>query len=355
MTRKRYALNYEVCTELQLQGFIKARTGTVPLPGQRKSFYLWILFKLDSIATFPFLDLIPELRNVVYRELLTVRHETEEKTYCHTNILAACRQVYHEASSIAYEEHTFSVTVRADSGNSGRPTHITVGFDHLPTESIIAAYDRFVELERAWPTFIRKARHLKVKLCLSGVRAWPESDPSRGTYAFPFGNLNALLHSLSCPTTGAASLKTLTLAIKDGCKDDSGQQTLGSILYPVACLPVLEALDVDGLSPETEAYLQQALSDQRQKPNCTDFVAIADRADRALRQCSAIRNAGWGTPRTSELHNLASRVTRRLQPLRCLDGGFYTDLECLVIKLQKLMGAEEVEQMKRAMAEADPT
>jgi hypothetical protein len=70
MTLPKFALDYAACTEEELQRFIKDRTGQPPPSECTKEQCIENLTQLDRNATFRFLDLIPELRQVVYEELL---------------------------------------------------------------------------------------------------------------------------------------------------------------------------------------------------------------------------------------------------------------------------------------------
>ncbi|KAI7383304.1 hypothetical protein KC336_g18406 [Hortaea werneckii] len=58
---------------------------------------------------FRFLDLLPELRNLVYRELLVWPSNRPES--CWPQILRTCRQVNNEAKDIIYKENAAKVTV----------------------------------------------------------------------------------------------------------------------------------------------------------------------------------------------------------------------------------------------------
>ena len=76
------------------------------------------LQKWDKDHPFPFLDLLPELRNIVYRELLVADCPASfVPSKCHPEILATCHQINHEATGILY---------------SLNKVHLTFDLDRLP-------------------------------------------------------------------------------------------------------------------------------------------------------------------------------------------------------------------------------
>ena len=64
----------------------------------------------DAQPIFPFERLIPELRNIIYRELVTL-HIKSDRMVCFPEILRASKAVYQEASDILYGDKTLSARV----------------------------------------------------------------------------------------------------------------------------------------------------------------------------------------------------------------------------------------------------
>ncbi|KAK5124372.1 hypothetical protein LTR85_001589 [Meristemomyces frigidus] len=83
---------------------------------------------------FRFFDLPPEMRNIVYRELLIftcrpdVSEVVSEERMCDPAILTTCRQAYDEAKSLLYEENRFNIDVE-----------LRHGWDIYTTRSKVAA------------------------------------------------------------------------------------------------------------------------------------------------------------------------------------------------------------------------
>jgi hypothetical protein len=58
------------------------------------------LRRADRSATFPFLNLLAELRNTIYTLLLTPVKQVDGFTYYHPPLLGCCKQVYDEAEGL---------------------------------------------------------------------------------------------------------------------------------------------------------------------------------------------------------------------------------------------------------------
>lgn len=131
MTIPAFALNYDKCTGLELRAFIKAR-----IPGAssadvaakiRESGHVAVMYELDHRATFRFMDLMPELRVMVYEQLLikasgvwriqgnalTVDlQNTQPRSRLFPAILRTCRKVYEEASEVLHSNNPTDLDLR---------------------------------------------------------------------------------------------------------------------------------------------------------------------------------------------------------------------------------------------------
>lgn len=117
-----------------------------------KSDYLAALTAADSIPSFPFMDLSPELRNRVYQEVLIL----DDSFTCFPQILATSKQINFEASTILYGDNLIDVRMFSD----GVYVHGTkiggmLGGDkgHSTTLSNLA-----------WPAWLRKVQFLRFSL-----------------------------------------------------------------------------------------------------------------------------------------------------------------------------------------------
>lgn len=71
MTLRKYRLRYNNVNSDELCAFIKSRSGAAPEPKKHRSVYIKQLHQLDDETTFRFMDLPPEMRNLVYEYLIT--------------------------------------------------------------------------------------------------------------------------------------------------------------------------------------------------------------------------------------------------------------------------------------------
>ena len=106
-------LIYDFLSANELRSFVRARNLEDPLPcGLTLSYhYIKVLEHANkNPPPFRFLDLAPEMRNLIYELVLVVPDEcvcgTIHEDKCTPQILLSCRQVYDEAKEILYAENT---------------------------------------------------------------------------------------------------------------------------------------------------------------------------------------------------------------------------------------------------------
>ena len=100
MTLGKYGIKYKKWSNKELKQFAELRGFIMPHTDRRD--WIRILREKDQETSIGFLDLPPEIRNIVYRELLTPRSDGQdpESFVCHPAILMSCKQVYDEAADI---------------------------------------------------------------------------------------------------------------------------------------------------------------------------------------------------------------------------------------------------------------
>ena len=87
-------MKYSACTEVELKGFIAARTGKKMTAFMTKIQLARRLRELDGDSgVFNFLNLPAELRNNVYEQLLHLRQGRRRKPHCFPAVLQTCNQV----------------------------------------------------------------------------------------------------------------------------------------------------------------------------------------------------------------------------------------------------------------------
>ena len=126
---------YTSSSPAELRQYVKDRNLPDPYPGgiTLKYFYILALDRADNNKSFRFLDLIPEMRNLVYKELLVFGFCGKcpfVHSFCYPAILQTSKQVYKEAKEILYAENTiaclFAVVVdRRDNAHRYTQIHTT--------------------------------------------------------------------------------------------------------------------------------------------------------------------------------------------------------------------------------------
>lgn len=104
-------LDYSTCTNEELDHFLFNRGIRVEGKPDKQQLVAQ-LTEADAKATFRFLDLFPEMRNMVYEVLLvSYREEPSAPFGCHPEILATCKQIHSEASGILYSKNFASISL----------------------------------------------------------------------------------------------------------------------------------------------------------------------------------------------------------------------------------------------------
>ncbi|KAK5111506.1 hypothetical protein LTR85_011854 [Meristemomyces frigidus] len=147
---------YYHCKKAELARFATDRgldvlnTSTDPRKGPLQDDYVRALKQADNYMSFRFLDLPPEMRNMVYKELVVL----QESWYCHPQILATSKHVNKEASSILYGDNLIEIKIYEDGVN----THGKRSGLYVPGR--VAGYGDFRKLE--WPDLLHRVQHLRI-------------------------------------------------------------------------------------------------------------------------------------------------------------------------------------------------
>ncbi|GAB1742308.1 hypothetical protein NU219Hw_g7861t1 [Hortaea werneckii] len=180
MTLPRYGINYNSFKVAELRRLIRAKGGNCR-SSERKSTCLILLRRLDENATFRFMDLPPEMRNFVYRELLN--WSDEPSMYgCFPKILQASKQIRTEAESILYGDKPYHVHLRLTS----RVHHSPRGKPFASLKIEDGKRNRYYtgkEVSRhlktcSWRQQISRMHHVKVFVHFQGPDASAAGDSS---------------------------------------------------------------------------------------------------------------------------------------------------------------------------------
>ena len=188
-------VNYWKCTKVELQAFAAARKITVMSSelGKEPSKIDYYHALVDEDARpskpFDFLELSPENRNNVYRHLLVL----ENSWTCSPAILATCKQVNEEASSILYGDNLIEVRLR---DRNVQAHGKSCGLTEEPT-----GWQQDGALK--WPGFLRRAQWLQFS-----VAKWRWHTHSRERVQY-------ILYSLCSFLARGHRLRSFELDIQD--------------------------------------------------------------------------------------------------------------------------------------------
>lgn len=170
-------MRYSHCTNAELRKFCTDRGIQVvspsPTPGMplKRRDYFSALKNADAAPKFRFLfDLPAELRNHIYSELLVCNNSFS----CHPQILATCKLINDQASSILYVDNLIEIKIWPDGvfahgKRCGKytpysPSNYVPHSVYFVLESDIAAV--------VWPSFLRRAQFIKISLSHNFKAEW---------------------------------------------------------------------------------------------------------------------------------------------------------------------------------------
>lgn len=285
-------MDYHRCSRKELKKFARDRGIDVPKTStdrherqRAKRDLIAALEEADSNPSFRFLDLPPELRNMVYRELLVLQPEpiqlhapehhirtryvskkVNQEAKCHPQILCASKKLNSEATGILHGNNSIVVkvdrwAVKAHGVHCGtyKPQPKLHGFHagHKSAEKLV------------WPDFLRRARNVKLVVVdmLDLRKSW-DVLPNCGT-------IHNILFSLCLFLRQRDSLRTLTIDLTWLAhqfvglgRTDRLQQYLPTAIYPLRLLRDSVETQVTGIEV---LPLQQPLTAN------TEAVELADR------------------------------------------------------------------------------
>jgi hypothetical protein len=250
---------YSSSSPAELRQYVKDRNLPDPYPQgvTLKYFYILALDRVDKIKSFRFLDLIPEMRNLIYRELLVfgvcetcpMIHE-----FGHPAILQTSKHVYKEAREILYAENTISCffAVYVDRGGIHDAQRLT-RIHTTVAESYNVRLSCVFHGMKAIPDWFRRIQSLKFTVDVHG-----DGSVSRAR-SFAQGctlNLASFLMDQHC-------LKKLQVHIVNHLDNVNAAKLTASILYPLRRLRGISQVvitgNVDpGLSQAVAADMQRA-------------------------------------------------------------------------------------------------
>lgn len=262
MTESRSAIDSEACTLAELQKFVNDRKINASADSlQRFSAMVKRLRSADELATFRFADLIPEMRNVVYRELLALRIK-DGRRFCFPEILGVSKLIYNEASAILYGDNAIDIFIVIKPHSESFLVNGS-GFEGSIQGAIAQPLD-------GWPHHLQLFRRINIKVVVDNsiIARWHSNDSVHHSLLLT----NAQLYSLSCFLAQSSNIKHM--AIKWYSKNDANltADDIAECLWPICRLCPRSGITFAGLKQETGAKIRDSMPLTAPPPTPHNFI-----------------------------------------------------------------------------------
>lgn len=259
------ALDYSKCTVKELKSFLSNR-GIRVKAKLRKQQLVDRLTEADNNATFRFLDLPPEMRNMVYELLLvSCREEPCGPFGCHPMILATCKQVNAEASPILYSKNTASMCFSIELSISGSTqcTMPSIESNADAEDSCLHGSVFDIHPEPPYKGFLRNIESMYIQISTSIYddtfydedETGPDPEEIQGWYSW----LVEALRSLASFLMDSHRLKRIEIVME--ADEEVSQADIEELLRPLTRLYGIAEVIINGdvsddLSAATKASIQ---------------------------------------------------------------------------------------------------
>jgi hypothetical protein len=237
MTLPKFTLDYHSCSIRELQQFVEDRTGWPSRYWIRKLSYIYCLNQMDKLATFPFLNLPPELCNLVYEELLLPITATDvglarpaRRCPLYAQILATSKLIRKEAGGILYGTHPLRVTLHeydVEIARTAYPLHYSM---------------LLLETFEKWPEMLRCFHHVEICVELPGSEPYPGAASSSSQHKVV--RMNQTVWSLAVfLKANNPSLKRVSVSLKPVSYGPEELDGVPTVLSPLLKLGSLFSFD----------------------------------------------------------------------------------------------------------------
>ncbi len=354
-------LDYWSCTVAELRRLLIARTGQVPKGCKLKHDFVESLERADQDWQFRFLDLPPELRNLLYGELLHFRGplgyredgSRNPDRMCWPAILSVSKQLHAEAEGVLYGENEFQIYISQQyhTNNRYHVTRVMVENAYYIDESaegLSWIADGTDDASGTLPDLLLKAQHLsiEVKLAKEAI-ARPLSYDETSTNDFQ--DINYYLYYICSFLAENKSLRKVTVSVD--CSKCAEFDTIAyKVLWPLVKLPNPRNLVITGVPALT---VDSLLGEMRQLKSGNIFQEALDLLDRASRLKDALRYTGELGSSSKTLSGIGTSIRNVLEIPGYVDRGRNAQLIRLVPAWRRSLDARvhDVEQVAKQQAQ----
>ncbi|KAF2174029.1 hypothetical protein M409DRAFT_16303 [Zasmidium cellare ATCC 36951] len=219
--------------------------------GQPRHVYLERLHQLERSCVFPLLKLPPELRNLIYPDLL--KHNRKEGIIAHPAILRTCKQLYKETSPMLNHASLVHLSIRfTGQDETGRLDYFTCGrYDSVRLEYAVQTHNIL--------TTMRHVQHITI--AIGPLLHWRDGEKLHNM-------LICMIHFFACLLGVCESLRTLVLEFTQEWDSRLQRDKLCGFIAIVAegleRRPECCELKVEGLNRGTVERVMEFVEEQRE-------------------------------------------------------------------------------------------
>lgn len=231
----------------------------------------------DASFNFRFLDLPPELRTNIYKELLILQNSFT----CWPQILATCNSINEEASNVLYGDNLLEVKIYQDGVYVHGEKCGSYSTDEYGRYTAIRYKKKEVDQVIEWPQFLRRAQFLQLSVVNYQCQAarWNiHLSPSTGPICYIINSLCSFLHEGGKLRLFELQLRKLTAEIEHKRASQQLQEALPTILAPLRYLSTIKRLHINGVQVEMNRILKPSsiTTDVARKINSGYTVPLMD-------------------------------------------------------------------------------
>ena len=168
------------------------------------------LRSLDSSASFKFMDLLPELRLLVYRELLG-QDNSLPSVSIYPAILTTCKSINKEATDILYNEAPLHIKIVSYARDKRRDIDFSAVVQVENLDSFRSAmYTDLLGNWKHWPSVLTRVQNITLTIFLGEYRVARQTMKRK-----PFEKVTHGIYALACLVAHAGRIRKITVNFEE--------------------------------------------------------------------------------------------------------------------------------------------